>query len=145
MSFQEIIYIFLAHSSIALIFFLFKELSIILFGILIFAIKRYRLLFLNSALIYLSFYSLSIYLGNNFLDSFGLVSCLIISSVISLFINIIPFGLGVREGIFLFLYSFFSLNGNISDLIIYSRIISIFLEGLVYLIYFFKYRRYFAK
>ena len=136
MSFQEIIYIFLAHSSIALIFFYLKscQLYYLEFN---FAIKRYRLLLLNSALIYLYFYSLSIYLGNNFLDSFGLVSCLIISSVISLFINIIPFGLGVREGIFLFLYSFFSLNGNISDLIIYSRIISIFLEGLVYIIYFY--------
>jgi len=144
-SFWEIIYILIAHSFVSLIFILLKEFSAILFIILILFLKNYRILILSALLNYLSFYFLSIYIGNNFLNSYYIVSVLIISSVLALFINIIPFGLGVREGIFLFLYNLFYLDGEISDLIVYSRVISITLEGLLYLFYFLKQRNNFAK
>jgi hypothetical protein len=144
-SFREIIYILIAHTFVSVIFILLKEFSGILFLILILFVKKYRILILSALLNYLSFYFLSIYLGNNFLNSYNIVSVLIISSVLALFINIIPFGLGVREGIFLFLYNLFYLDGEISDLIVYSRVISITLEGLLYLFYFLKQRKNFAK
>tara|TARA_Y100000389_G_C17286543_1_gene425755 strand:+ start:16 stop:795 length:780 start_codon:yes stop_codon:yes gene_type:complete len=144
-SFWEVIYILIAHSFVAFIFILLKEFSVILLLILILSTKNYRFLILSAFFNYLSFYFLSIYLGNNYFNSFNIVSVLIISSVLALFINIIPFGLGVREGIFLFLYNLFNLDGEISDLIVYSRVISISLEGLIYLFYFFKQRKNFAK
>ncbi len=145
MSLKEIVYVLIAHSSVAVIFLILKEFSVILFLILILTIKDYRILILSALLNYLSFFFLSIYLGHSVFNSYSLVSILIISSVAALFINIIPFGLGVREGIFLFLYNLFDLSGDISDLIIYSRIISISLEGFIYLIYFLKQRKNFAK
>ena len=145
MSFKEIIYILLAHSFVAVMFLTLKEFSVIILFILFITIKNYKILILSALFNYLSFLFLSIYLGNTFVNSYNLVSILIISSVIALFINIVPFGLGVREGIFLFLYNLFDLSGDISELIIYSRVISISIEGFIYLIYFLKQREYFAK
>ena len=85
---------------------------------------------------YISFLALSYYLIEDSIISLQLTSFLIISSVISLFINVVPFGLGVREGIFLFFYNFFQLSGDISELIIYSRVISISIQAVLYFIFF---------
>jgi len=137
-SIKEVIFIFFAHSIISILFLQLKYYSLCFLLLYFIFNKTYKLLLISGYLNYISFLALSYYLIEDSIISIQLTSFLIISSVISLFINVVPFGLGVREGIFLFFYNFFQLNGDISELIIYSRVISISIEAILYFIFFIK-------
>ena len=146
LSFFEVINISFSHIVISILFFLnFKFALIALIIILFLADSKYKILFLTSIFNYFAFLSLAIQFNENLIESTLLVSILIFSAALSLFVNIIPFGLGIREGIFLFLFNFFKLNSNFVELIILSRFISIFIECIIYTTYFIYKKKYYAK